>query len=84
MGLKHLTVVCEMARVQVPSLAAREGKTLLLGFSNQFFVLHLPKLRKQLVLNGVALSISMVSAPPCLSSSMRETENKKKFHVHFC
>lgn len=25
MGLKHLTVVCEMARVQVPFLAAREG-----------------------------------------------------------
>lgn len=25
MGLKHLTVVCEVARVQVPSLVARVG-----------------------------------------------------------
>ena len=33
MGLKHLTVVCEVAGVQVPFLAASgEGETLLLGF----------------------------------------------------
>lgn len=49
MGLKHLTVVCEVARVQVPFLSQGVGETLLLGFSNQFFVLHLPKLRKQVV-----------------------------------
>lgn len=49
-GLKHLTVVCEMALVQVPLLAANGvGEALLWRFSNQFFVFHLPKLRKKLV-----------------------------------
>lgn len=50
MGLKHLTVVCEMALVQVPLLAASGvGEALLRRFSNQFFVFHLLKLRKKLV-----------------------------------
>lgn len=49
-GLKHLTVVCEMALVQVPLLAASGvGEALLQRFSNQFFVFHLLKLRKKLV-----------------------------------
>lgn len=46
MGLKHLTVVCEMAGVQVPFLAAREGKDASARFFKSIFCPSFTKVEK--------------------------------------
>lgn len=45
-GLKRLTVVCEMARVQVPFLAAREGKDTFARFFTSIFCPSFTKVEK--------------------------------------